>query len=247
MKRGFVAALLAGLLVASLAFFAPPVHPAKAAETQDTARTLTVTGRGQLDAKPDTAVISLGVSELRSTPIEAYNALQASITKIAEAVQAMGIKEDQIQTSIFNLSAEYDWSQEKGRQLVGYRATNTLTITTQELDKVANLIQAAVEAGANELNGVSFSVKNSDKLLEEALKLAVDDARAKANLVAGELGAKVARVQSVSVQDQGVSLVRAKAEAQGMRMDGGAAAAAVPVYSGTTMFSAAVSVTFELE
>lgn len=244
MKRGLVAALLAGLLVIGIASFVPGPNPVQAAEAAASERTITVTGRGQLDVKPDTAVVSLGVTELRSTPMEAYSALNASITKIADALKGMGIKEDQIQTSVFNLSAEYDWTQDRGRQLVGYRATNTLTVTTQELDKVANLIQAAVEAGANDLNGVSFSVKDSDKLLEEALKLAVGDARAKANLVAGELGARVARVKSVSIQDQGTSLVKARAE---MALDGMAAAAPVPVFDGTSTFSATVSVTFELE
>lgn len=244
MKRGLIAALLAGLLVIGVASFMPGPAQVQGAETEASERTLTVTGRGHLEVKPDTAVVSLGVSELRQSPMEAYNALNASITKIADALKAMGIKEDQIQTSVFSLNAEYDWTQDGGRRMVGYRATNTLSITTQELDKVANLIQAAVEAGANDLNGVSFSVKNSDKLLEEALKLAVSDAKAKANLVAGELGAKVLQVKSVSIQDQGTSLVKANRE---MAMDGLAAAAPVPVYSGTTNFSATVSVTFELQ
>jgi len=244
MKRGWVAAILASLLMIGIASFVPGPSQVQAAEAESTERTITVTGRGQFEVKPDTAVISLGVSELRDTPLDAYNALNTSITKIAGALTAMGVKEDQIQTSTFNLSGEYDWTQDRGRQLIGYRATNTLSITTQELDKVANLIQAAVEAGANDLNGVSFSVKNSDKLLEEALKMAVSDAKAKANLVAGELGARVLQVKSVSVQDQGTSLVKASRE---MAMDNLAAAAPVPVYSGTTSFSATVSVTFELQ
>jgi len=113
------------------------------------------------------------------------------------------------------------------------------------LDKVAELIQAAVQAGANDLRGVTFQVKNADKLLEDALKLAVADAKAKAQLVADELGARVVRVHSVSVQDQGASVVKARA---GLNMDGVAAEAApVPVFAGTSTFSATVSVTFELQ
>src|SRR5690606_35273998 len=127
--------------------------------------------RGQLEVKPDTAVITVGVTEVKPTPIEAYNALSESINKVAEAVMARGVKEGDLQTSVFQLTPEYNWTQERGQELVGYRATNTLSITTQDLDDVAGLIQAAVEAGANDLRGISFSVKDSAKLLEEALKL----------------------------------------------------------------------------
>lgn len=246
LRGGLFSVILAGLLVLGLAAFAPQAAPVHAAEDDSPARTLSVVGRGQLEVKPDTAVITLGVSEVKPTPNEAYNALSESINKVAEAVKAMGVKEDDIQTSVFHLSPEYNWTQDRGQELVGYRATNTLSITTQDLDKVPELIQKAVEAGVNDLRGINFSVKNSDKLLEEALKLAVADAKAKAELVAGEFGAKVARVQSVSVQDQGSSLVRVRAEAE-MAMDGMAAAAPVPVYSGTSTFTATVSVTFELQ
>lgn len=244
-RNGLFTILLAGLLVLGLAAFSSQGAQVHAAE-DDAVRTLSVTGRGQLEVKPDTAVITVGVTEVKPTPIEAYNALSESINKVAEAVMARGVKEGDLQTSVFQLTPEYNWTQERGQELVGYRATNTLSITTQDLDDVAGLIQAAVEAGANDLRGISFSVKDSAKLLEEALKLAVADARAKGELVAAEFGARIARVQSVSVQDQGSSMVRVEAEAP-MALDGAFKAAPVPVYSGTTTFTATVSVTFELQ
>jgi len=245
LRNGLFTILLAGLLVLGIAAFNPQGAQVQAAEDDSPVRTLSVVGRGQLEVKPDTAVITVGVTEVKPTPIEAYNALSESINKVADAVKAKGVKEDNIRTSVFQLSPEYNWTQERGQELVGYRATNTLSITTQDLDKVADLIQATVEAGANDLRGINFTVKDTEKLLEEALKAAVADAKAKAELVAGEFGDKIARVQSVTVQDQGASLVRAEAEAF-MALDE-AFKAAVPVYSGTTTFSAVVSVTFELQ
>ncbi len=245
LRNGLLTVILAGLLILGIAAFLPQAAPVHAAEDGTPVRTLSVVGRGELEVKPDTAVITVGVSEVKPTPIEAYNALSDSINKVAEALKAKGVKEEELQTSMFQLAAEYNWTQERGQELVGYRATNTLSITTQDLDKVAELIQAAVQAGANDLRGVTFQVKNADKLLDDALKLAVADAKAKAELVAGELGAKVVRVHSVSVQDQGASLVKARA---GFNMDGVAAEIApVPVYAGTSTFSATVSVTFELQ
>lgn len=245
LRNGLLTAILAGLLILGIAAFLPQAAPAQAAE-DNSVRTISVVGRGQLEVKPDTAVITVGVSEVRPTPIEAYNALSERINAVSQALMAKGVKEDDIQTSTFQLSPEYNWTQERGQELVGYRATNTLSITTQNLDKVAELIQVAVQAGANDLRGINFSVKNSDKLLEQALKRAVADAKAKAELVAGELGARVARVQSVSVQDQGSSPVMVWAEVRAA-MDELAAQAPVPVYAGTTTFTATVSVTFELQ
>nr|PZN71364.1 MAG: hypothetical protein DIU55_09070 [Bacillota bacterium] len=245
LRNGLLTAILAGLLILGISAFLPQAAPAQAAE-DNSVRTISVVGRGQLEVKPDTAVITVGVSEVRPTPIEAYNALSERINAVSQALMAKGVKEDDIQTSTFQLSPEYNWTQERGQELVGYRATNTLSITTQNLDKVAELIQVAVQAGANDLRGINFSVKNSDKLLEQALKRAVADAKAKAELVAGELGARVARVQSVSVQDQGSSPVMVWAEVRA-EMDKLAAQAPVPVYAGTTTFTATVSVTFELQ
>ena len=190
LRNGLLTVILAGLLILGIAAFLPQAAPVHAAEDDNPVRTLSVMGRGELKVKPDTAVITVGVSEVKPTPIEAYNALSDSINKVAEALKAKGVKEEELQTSMFQLAAEYNWTQERGQELVGYRATNTLSITTQDLDKVAELIQAAVQAGANDLRGVTFQVKNADKLLDDALKLAVADAKAKAELVAGELGAR---------------------------------------------------------
>lgn len=244
MKRGLFVAILCGLLIFGVAASSP--NTSLAAEPEASERTLSVTGQGRLDVTPDTAVITIGVSELKSSPTEAYSALSTSINKISEGLKAEGVKEEQIQTSIFSLNAEYTWTQDKGQVFTGYRATNTLSITTQDLNRVADLIQVAVDAGANDLRGVSFSVKDSDKLLEQALDLAVDDAKAKAERVAGRMGAKVARVQSISIQDQGLPMYRnVKAEAGMVAMD--AAAAPVPVYAGTNSFTASVYVVFELQ
>lgn len=174
--------------------------------------------------------------------------MSQDLINIAGSVKSMGIKEEQIETSLFNLQAEYNWTEEAGQVLKGYRATTSLSITTQELDKVAALIQQAVSSGANQLSGIRFYVKDTDKLMEQALDMAVDDAKAKADRVAGRLGAKVVSVKNISIYDNGVSMY-----SQPMYDSGrGAAmvkadAAPAPVYGGTATFTARVSVTFEIQ
>ncbi len=243
-KFALVPVLLAALLLVT-ALFPSPSNAEASTTGSEPSRTISVTGQGRLTVKPDTATITFGVSEVKPTPSEAYTALSASLNKIAPAIKSMGLKDEQIQTSMFNLNAEYNWTQDKGQQLVGYRSTTTLTITTQNLDQVAGLIQTAVEAGANQLNGVSFSVKDTDKLLEQALDMAVDDAKAKAERVASRLGAQVVRVMTINVMDNGTPMYvdRAMDEAKAMM----AGAAPAPVFSGESSFSASVSVVFEIQ
>lgn len=242
MKRGRLAAFLASVILFSTALFPSVSYAAEAPAP----RLLNVSGQARIEVKPDTATITVGVTELKPTPAEAYRAMNLSIQQLSAAVKGAGITNEQIKTNIFSLNAEYNWTQDKGQVMVGYRATNSVSITTQDLDKVADLIQLAVESGANQLQGVNFYVKDTEKLLSKALDMAVDDAKAKANQVAGRLGAKVARVHSVSIQDNGMPVIRPMMEGAGVMADM-AKAAPAPVYGGTTNFSATVYVVFEIE
>jgi uncharacterized protein YggE len=211
-------------------------------------RTLDVTGRGTLTVKYDTANITLGFTELKDAATEAYSVTGTSMDKVVSALKDAGVKEDDMKTGTFTLNEEWDYTQ-NGRVFKGYRVNNTLIVTTHDLTKVAGLIQQAVAAGANSLQGISFSVKDTDALVDQALDLAVDDAKAKAERVAGRLGAKVVGVIRINVQDNGrgpVPYMADTAVASGMSMKA-AAAAPAPVFGGTTEYSATVSVTFELQ
>jgi uncharacterized protein YggE len=244
MKRGLFAALLGVLLLAAL-LFAPSTY-ADPAPASPQPRTLSVTGQGRIEVQPDTAVITFGVTQLRPSPMEAYTAMSEDLAKISGTVTSMGIKKEQIKTTAFNLQAEYNWTQEKGQVLTGYRATTSLQVETRELDQVAALIQAAMQSGANQLNGINFTVKDTDKLAQQALDLAVDDAKAKADRVASRLGAKVVRVKSVSIQDSGMPIYRPMMDGAGS-MAAEAKVAPAPVFSGTNTFQVSVTVTFEIQ
>lgn len=240
-RKGMVSVLLSGLVLFSGLLALP--GRAVAAEAPEPMRTVDATGHGRLQVKPDTATINLGVTQLKPSPAEAYAAMGQDLNKIADAMKAAGVKEEAMQTSVFNLSAEYNWTQEKGQVLAGYRATTTLSITTQELDNVATLIQTAVNAGANQLQGVSFSVKDPEGLMDKALDAAVDDARAKAERVAKRLGGSVGKATRVSISDGGMPIFR-DVWLTGSKND---AAPPAPVFSGTTTITVDVSITFELK
>lgn len=244
-RYGFVALFLLAAFALAATMFQPK---ASLAETpQPIQRTLDVTGTGKLTVKYDTAEITLGVSELKPAAGEAYSAMSTSMDKIVAVLKKAGVKDEEIKTGTFNLNVEYDWPKEGGQQVRGYRSTNTLIITTKNLDKVAELIQACVEAGSNQLQGVRFYVKDTDALLNQALDLAVDDAKAKGERVAKRLGAKIVGVYRISVNDGGRAPVMFERAMDGAKYAMEAAAPAAQVFSGTGEYTATVSVTFELQ
>lgn len=233
---------IAGLLV--LAFAAWGQSQVSHAETPTAPqRTIEVSGRGTITAKPDTAVVTLGISRLSDTPSAAFKEASKTMNEIAKALTSMGVKEDELKTSELNLGAEYEWTQEKGQTLRGYRATSNVTVTTQKLDDVPAIIEAAVAAGANQMSSLSFTVKDPEALLEQAMDLAADDAKAKAERVAKRMGSGVAQVLKITVMDD-TGIVRAPMAAYETKA---AADGAMPIFAGTTKYTVTISASFELK
>lgn len=245
MRYGRISVLLIAALALSFALFR--AQPSLAETTpQEQPGTLSVTGYGVLTVKYDTATIQLGVTEERQDAGEAYAAMSNAMNKVAATIQAKGIKEDDLKTGMFTIESVYDYKD--GVQVLrGYRATNTVIITTQALDKVPEIIQTAVAQGSNRLHGVTFSIKDTDALTNEALDLAVANARSKAERVAKNLNVTLVRARNISVQEQGRIPTwqwggGGVSYAPGKAMD----AAPAPVFSGTGEFTATVAVTFEV-
>jgi uncharacterized protein YggE len=241
-KYGWISLILVGMLAVGGMLFQPFVSHADN-PSAEAKRTLDVIGQATMVVKYDTATLSFGVSELHPTAVEAYQAMGKQMNAVVEALKSKGIKEEQLKTGTLSLQPEYEWLKEDGQKLRGFRATNSLSVETQELDQVAELMQIAVEAGANQVNGVSFSVKNKERLVQSALDLAVDNAKEKAERVAKRLGTQVAGVYSVQVHDQSGSPVRYEMARKTMAAD---SASSAPVFQGDGELSVSISVTFEL-
>lgn len=235
----WLGSLLAAVLVGVFALAPAATYAAE----NDNTSVISVTGQGVVIAQYDTAQITLGVTALEQSPLAAYQSMARDINKVVEALRAAGIKDEDMKTGTFSLYAEYDWT-DQGQKLRGFRATNTLVVTTHELDKLADLLQTVVNAGANQLQGIDFLVKDTDKVMGEAMDLAIDDARAKAERAAARLGATLGRPLSVAVSDGGRSYV---SWAKMNVVADAAAQAPAPVFSGTEEFTVTVNVTWELQ
>jgi hypothetical protein len=207
---------------------------------------IVVSAQGEVKAKPDVVYVSLGVRTMATTARQAMSQNNAAIAAVIAKIEALGVAKKDMQTGSINLYPQTRPIKQDDQQtetIVGYWANNTLNVTVNDLGKVGEILDAAITAGANSVGGIRFGVKDDTKLRDEALKDAVKNARAKADLVAAGLGIKVTGVQSVSVESYGSpGPVRVEYAAAAM---GKAGDASVPVEAGEITYTASVRVTFE--
>jgi len=173
------------------------LYPIVVGEEQGTQlRTIAVTGLGRASAKPNQAELRLGAVTEATTATEALTKNADSMNKVIEALKAMGIPEEKIETSYFGLYPKYS----SYGTLVGFEVTHMLRVTTTSLDKAGQIIDGAVEAGANRVEGVyfTFTKDKTEELNTLARQRAVDDARAKAETIAKSLLVKIIGVASAT-------------------------------------------------
>ena len=214
-------------------------------------RILSLTGTGEVKARPDTASINSGVTSNAKTAQEALAANSAAMSKRFRELKAAGIAGRDLQTSNFSIAPQYKPYDPKNRlpaqqRIVGYQVSNGVTVRVRDLDKLGRLIDQMTVAGVNRMNGISFFVDKTDNLMEEARRKAMVDVRRKADLYADGLGVKLKRVLTVSesVSRPGPRPMRA---GRVMSMTKSDAREAAPVTAGEQSLSVRLSVTWELE
>ncbi len=195
--------LHAGLLAALLAL--GPISAAHAqagaagqADSLFHATTLNLSASGEEKIAPDTATISLGVTSEAPTAARALSDDAAQMSQVMAALKAQGVPTKDIRTSGLNLNAQYVYAQNQPPKLTGYHAADQVTVTVHDLAKVGALADATVGAGANQLNGISFSLADATAAENAAREKAVRALAAKAELYARATGYRVARLVSLS-------------------------------------------------
>ena len=153
---------------------------------------LRVSGEGKLAVQPDQANIKLGVLTEDNELMKAQEQNAAAISNVKKALNAIGITDQQIQTSDFTIFPQYDFVD--GKQIFrGYRVEHILGITVDEIENTGLVVDTAVNNGANTIRGIHFEAENQSELYQQALSLAVMDAYKKAETIASAL-----RVQLIS-------------------------------------------------
>lgn len=197
-----------------------------------------------VDVAPDTATIGAGVTSEAPTATEAMRKIATEMQKVVARIKALGIAEKDIQTTGINLNANYDYDQATQRQVFrGYQASNRVSVVLRKIDDTGRVLDALVEAGANDLSGPNFSIKDDTAAKDAARTRAVERATAQANAYAKMLGYTGTRVLTISETVNGSGPIMPMAKAVAYEM---APASAPPVQPGMVSTGVNVSISFEL-
>ncbi|MBR1216989.1 SIMPL domain-containing protein [Bradyrhizobium sp. U87765 SZCCT0131] len=203
---------------------------------------ITVSGEATLSVVPDRAEIDGGVTSEAKTAREAADANNKAMANVLAALKAAGIADNDIQTSRLSLQPQSSASRNGNGplQITGYRASNRVMLTLRDVTKVAGAIDSLVGAGANEISGISFSVSQASKLMDDARGRAIADARRKAEIYAK--AANVSLGEPLSISEDGAP-GPVPMYARKMAAD----VAATPVAPGSETLRISVSVSYAIK
>lgn len=196
--------LLAGLAVllflGTIYFVSSQPAALVAAQKGESENTIVASGEYKVSLKPDRAVLTFGVLTEGRTAQDAQRENARLVAAVIEAVQGLGIKDKDVQTSGLNLHPKYEYRENRAPTIVGYQSTVNLTLKTDRVEEVGEAIDAVIGAGANTLNGVQFTVKDPSQVKEQGIDAAIDKAKAQAERIAGKLGVKIVGVKSMNIR-----------------------------------------------
>lgn len=201
---------------------------------------ISVTGEGLVAAEPDMATITLGVTNEDREAQKAMAATSEAVRRILDRMAAMGIEPRDMQTRNLSLSPRWSDRSSGGRaKIIGFEASNMVMVRVRDLSALGGILDAVITDGANNFNGLQFSVQEPEPLMSEARKQAVADAMARAGELAEAAGVTLGPL--IEMSEHGVARPR------GMAMEMAAARAdAVPVAAGEVSLQANVSMVFAI-
>lgn len=197
MKTTFIVLFLLGI-TAVLIGCNPAANTATAAQAPLASGGITVVGQGEAFGAPDQANVQVGVEVFTPTVNEATAQNEAVIQQIMDALTALGIAENDIQTTNYSLWAEQIYGDQGPEGIAGYRVTNQVNVTIRDINQVSDVLAAVTEAGANTIYGISFSVADPAALEEEARAAAMADARVRAESLAELAGVSLGDITIIS-------------------------------------------------
>jgi len=231
------------LLLIALAVTVAGCSPASNNEASEAIDTISVEGLGKARGNPDQATMSVGVSVSNENITLAVKASNDTIARITQAVKELGVEENDIQTTNFNIWGEDQFDPQTGQRKEAklYHVDSTIQVNVNDVEKVGEILEASIDNGANNIYGLSFGIQDTSSLASEARIGALDDARQRAEQIAQKLGVTLGEVQSV-VEISGSSVVP-YFEAPGYGMGGGGQP---PISEGSMTVTISVQVTYKI-
>ncbi len=209
----------------------------------ETLRQITVTGQGRVEAAPDMATITLGVTTERAAADDAMRGNAEQVARMLEVLRAEGIEGRDMQTGNLNLHPRHapGGSGTGGIRITGFAATSTVAVRVRDIQALGRILDLVLEAGVNRMHGLHFGFADPEARQDIARMAAIRDARRKAELYATAAGAGLGRVIAISETGstaQRPAMMQAQASAR-VRAD-------IPIAGGEVTTRATVTVVHEL-
>jgi len=212
--------------------------------------TISITGTGEVYAKPDLALTSFSVITEAKTVIEALAENTEKMNAVIAFVKSEGVDDKDIKTTGFNIYPRYEW-QEKNtcwppcpngkRVLVDYEVSQTLQVKIRDMVKIGSILQGATEQGANQVSDLQFTIDDEDGLKKQAREEAIDKAKTKAKELASQLGVRLGKV--VEFSESGVFPRYYAMEGAPAAMGGGEE---LQIETGENKIEVTVTITYEI-
>lgn len=205
-----------------------------------------VAGDSIVQAQPDTAILTLSVVTQNRTALLAQQNNATQVDAVVRALKAVAGPGAEVKTSGYSVQPQRVYKEGQPPVITGYEVRNSVTVTTSDLTKVGAIVDAAAQAGSNDISGIAFTLRQDRSARNRALSEATDEAVSKARIIASALGGKVVRI--VEVQEEGFQQ-RPPTPVYQYEMSAGmqAAKVATPIEVGSLEITSRVQVIAEVE
>jgi uncharacterized protein YggE len=209
--------------------------------TRTDSGTIVVSGTGRVSVTPDVADLRLGVSVGRPTVERARADAASTMDAILAAVDAAGVPRRDVRTSMLSIQPRYDYRDGRAPTLTGYELANVVEVTVRDLDRLGDVVDGTLKAGATSMDGLSFRIADPAPAEREARVQAMAAARASADVLAEAAGLEIVGVSDIV---EGLAGRPPMPFAKGERMALMAADASTPVEAGSLEVAVSVTVTY---
>ena len=232
--------LVAAMLI--LAAVLSACSPTIVAESQLPSRTISVTGAGQVTLAPDIAYIYIGVHTEGASATEAVSDNSTRTQKVTDALKELGLAKEDIRTTNFSIWPSQQYGPDGKLTGTIYMVDNTVYVTVRDIEKLGELLDTTIQAGANSINSIQFDLEDKTEALSQARKAAVENAKKQAKELADAAGVKLGEIQTIGFYEATpVSMFDGKGGG------GVAVEAAVPIQPGQLTLTVTVNLTYELK
>ncbi|MCL5090916.1 MAG: SIMPL domain-containing protein [Patescibacteria group bacterium] len=206
--------------------------------------TFVVSGEGKSVIKPDIAYATVGIEASGTSVKQTQNQINTVINKVSEGLKALGVNEEDIKTTNYNINPTFDWTNGKQR-ITGFSANTNLQIKIRDIDKINEVIDSSTTNGANQIGGISFDVEDKTKAEDEARKMAVAEAKKKAQDAAQIAGFKLGKI--INYSEGGINPPAVMLSSMKVRDAAGGGAPATEIQTGSSEIKLTVTLSYQIE